>query len=83
MSTDFQSDLEIYKKSKARIVVFKEDGTTSSGEVSMVKEKYFGLDQPSIEHSKRLHVMAYNKIQCIMPVEEYLKAGGDLDKEKE
>jgi|TARA_R110002167_G_scaffold184717_1_gene385172 hypothetical protein len=82
-SLPIKDDIESYYNQNERIVIFKEDSTTASGQISMIKDTYCVLDEPNISNPKRMHVMAYQKIQCIMPVEEYLKAGGDLDKEKE
>ena len=45
----------------------------------MVEEDYFVMDEVSFKAMNRLHVIPYSMVQCILPIEEYLKAGGNAD----
>ena len=45
----------------------------------MLEEDWFVVDEVSFRAGKRLHVIPYSMIQCILPIEEYLKAGGNAD----
>jgi len=74
-----KSEIKHYHDKKNKIVVFRNDDKKVIGLVSMVEEDYFVMDEVSFKAMNRLHVIPYSRVQCILPIEEYLKAGGNAD----
>ena len=73
-----KAEIKRYYDSKNKIVVFRNDGEKVIGLVNMVEEDYFVMDEVSFKAMNRLHVIPYSMVQCILPIEEYLKAGGNV-----
>ena len=74
-----KSEIQHYHDKKNKIVVFRNDDKKVMGLVSMVKDDWFVIDEVSFKAGNRLHVIPYSMIQCVLPIEEYLKAGGNVD----
>ena len=74
-----KSEIQRYHDKKNKIVVFRNDDKKVIGLVSMVEDDYFVMDEVSFKEGHRLHVIPYSMVQCILPIEEYLKAGGNAD----
>lgn len=74
-----KSEITHYHKNKNKIVIFRNDGEKVIGLVDMVEDDWFVVDEVSFRKGDRLHVIPYSMIQCILPIEEYLKAGGSVD----
>ena len=74
-----KTEIKRYHDNKNKIVVFRNDDEKVIGLVSMVEDDYFVMDEVSIKVGNRLHVIPYSMVQCILPIEEYLKAGGNVD----
>ncbi len=74
-----KAEIQRYHDKKNKIVVFRNDGEKVIGLVNMVKDDWFVVDEISFRKGDRLHVIPYSRVQCILPIEEYLKAGGNAD----
>jgi hypothetical protein len=74
-----KNELKRYHDNKNKIVIFRNDDEKVIGLVSKVEDDWFVMDEISFRAGNRLHVMPYSMVQCVLPIEEYLKAGGNVD----
>jgi len=74
-----KTEIKHYHDNKKKIVVFRNDDEKVIGLVSMVEDDSFVVDEISFRARNRLHVIPYSMIQCVLPIEKYLKAGGNVD----
>ena len=73
-----KNHINAFFKEKSRIVVFLNDHEKAIGIISRVENSWFEVDSPDIHNFTKIYLIPYENVSCILPIEEYLKAGGEL-----
>ena len=70
--------INAFFKEKNRIVVFLNDNRKAIGIISRMENYWFAVDSPDTHNFTKIYLIPYEIVSCIIPVEEFLKAGGQL-----